>query len=111
MSKAFLASALVLALVSSPAAAEVLAKVGTQTIDRVALEKEVAAKLMEVERQRYEAMKEGLDGLVAESLMTQEAKARGVSLDDFVKTEIQDKVSQPTDAEIQAFYEQVKDQI
>jgi protein-disulfide isomerase len=48
---------------------------------------------------------------VAESLMTQEAKARGVSIEDFVKTEIQDKVSAPSDAEIQQFYDQVKDQI
>jgi protein-disulfide isomerase len=111
MSKQFLAGALVLALVSSPAAAEVLAKVGAQTIDRAALEKEVAGKLMEVERQRYEALKEGLDGLVAESLMTQEAKARGVSLEQFVKTEIEDKASKPTDEEVQQFYEQVKDQI
>jgi protein-disulfide isomerase len=111
MTKVFLAGAMTLALVASPAAAEVMAKVGTQTIDRAQLDKEVAPKLMEIERQRYEALREGLDGLVAESLMTQEAKARGVSLEDFVKTELEDKVTAPSDQDIQTLYDSVKEQL
>ena len=59
MSKAFLAGALALALVSSPAAAEVLATVGKKTIDRAQVEKAVASQLVEVERQRYEALRKG----------------------------------------------------
>jgi protein-disulfide isomerase len=96
---------------ASPAAAETVATVGGRTISRAELEKHVAAKLVEVERSRYEVLREGLDELVAQNLLAEEAKARGVSSEDLVKKEITDKTSEPTDAEVTAMYEAVKDQL
>jgi protein-disulfide isomerase len=106
-----LAVAFALALLPSAATAETVAKVGSKTIDRAELEKSVAAKLVEVERQRYDALREGLDGLVADALLTLEAKARGVSVEALVKQEIEDKVTKPTDEEIQKLYDSAKEQL
>jgi protein-disulfide isomerase len=64
-----------------------------------------------VETERYEAIKSGLDQLIAESLFAQEAAARGVTVEQLQQTEIIAKVKQPTDAEIQKVYDDNKEQL
>src|SRR6476661_11017870 len=59
-----------------------VATVGQRTITRAELEEHVRPKLIEIESEKYEALREGLDELVAEELEKQEAKARGVTVDD-----------------------------
>src|SRR5512134_2299042 len=102
---------LALGLLPSLAAAEPLATVGKKTIDRAEVEKAVRPQLVEVENQRYEIIKGGLDEMVAQALFEQEATARGVTVEQFQQTEIVDKVQQPTDAEIQKVFEDNKDQL
>ena len=102
---------MVLGCVPGWATAEPLATVGKQTIDRAQVEQAVKAQLVAVETERYEAMKTGLDQLIAESLFAQEAAARGVTLDQFQQTEIIEKVKQPTDAEIKKVYDDNKEQL
>src|SRR5262247_2761742 len=60
---------------------DAIATVGGVTIKRGALEQHVKAKLIEVENSRYEALKEGLDELVADELVKQEAAARSITPD------------------------------
>ncbi|HYD47372.1 MAG TPA: thioredoxin domain-containing protein [Terriglobales bacterium] len=101
-----------LALLAGPvAAADSVATVGNRTISRAELEKRIRPKLVEIESQRFEALSEGLDAMVEEELLAQEAKARGVSVDELQKTEIEAKVKAPTDAEARALYEEHKDEI
>jgi protein-disulfide isomerase len=50
---------------------------------------------------------DGLDELIAERLVEMEAKSRGMSKDDLIKQEITAKAPEPTDAQIQEFYEKV----
>jgi protein-disulfide isomerase len=50
---------------------------------------------------------DGLDELIAEKLVDMEAKARGVSKEDLIKQEITQKAPEPTDAQVQEFYEKV----
>jgi protein-disulfide isomerase len=50
---------------------------------------------------------DGLDELIAEKLVEQEAKATGSTKDDLLKREIKDKTPPPTDEEMRAFYERV----
>jgi len=101
---------------AAPAAAKggeggTVATVGGRTITRSELESRVRAKLIEIDNERYEALREGLDDMVAEELMTQEAKARGVTPDALVQTEITAKVEEPSDAEVQKVYDDNKQQL
>jgi protein-disulfide isomerase len=101
-----------LALVAVASAAEPpVATVGTHPITRAELETHVRPKLAQLERQRYDMLREGLDELIAEELMKQEAKARNITPDALEKQEITDKVPEPTDAEIQEVYDDNKDDL
>jgi protein-disulfide isomerase len=93
------------------AAADAVATVGGRTITKAELEEHVRPKLIEVDNQRYEALREGLDELVAEELFKQEAKARGVTVEVLEQTEITAKVAAPTDAAIQKVYDDNKAQL
>lgn len=99
------------AFAASESAAETVATVGKTTITRAQLDAHLKAQLAELENQRYTALREGLDQLVGEELLTQEAKARGVSVEDLVKTEILDKAATPSDADVQKIYDENKDKL
>jgi protein-disulfide isomerase len=92
-------------------AEDIVATVGSTQITRAALEKNVKAKLVEIDNERYEALKEGLDEMVADELFAQEAKAKGVSVEQLEKQEVEGKVADPTDAEVQQVYDANKAQL
>jgi protein-disulfide isomerase len=99
-------------LASLAIAADVpVATVGGRTIKRAELEEHVRPKLVEVEQERYDVLREGLDELIAEELMKQEAKARSTTPEALEKEEITGKVPAPTDAEIQKLYDDNKEEI
>jgi protein-disulfide isomerase len=105
------AVALTAAIGAHAADSDTVATIGTTKITRGQLEKHVAPQLVEVENQRYEALKNGLDELVANELVNLEAKARNTTPEALVKAEVTDKATPPTDAEVQAVYDQAKDQL
>jgi protein-disulfide isomerase len=108
--RAFILTTLLLASAPGiPAADAPVATVGTTSISHADLEKHVKAKLIEIDNERFEAMKEGLDDLVAEELFKQEAKARNVTPDALIKTEITDKIPAPSDADVQKLYDENKE--
>src|SRR5207247_2144939 len=88
-----------------------VATVGEHAITRAQLEEHVRAKLIELENQRYEMLREGLDELIAEELVKQEASARKTTLADLEKQEVAAKVAEPTDEEIQKVYDANKAQL
>lgn len=96
-------------LLATAAVAEPLATVGDQKIERAEVEKAVAGQLVAIENNRYKALREGLDAMVAETLMELEAKARGVTVQELANAEIMAKAGEPTDDEVKALYEQHKD--
>ena len=71
------------------------------------LEKELA----ELDAQKRRARRQGLDALVFERLVESEAKRRGETPDALVKAEVLDKVPAPPEAEVQAFFEGVKERL
>ena len=87
---------------------DTLATVGTRTIKRSEVEEHIRAKLIEIENERYEALKEGLDEMVSEELMAQEAKARGITPEKLEEAEVTSKIAAPTDAEVQKVYDENK---
>lgn len=93
------------------AAEQPVATVGKHAITRAELEKHVKSKLISIDNQRYQALKQGLDEMIAESLIDQEAKAEGISPQALQKKEITDKITEPTDAEVKKVYDQHKEQL
>jgi protein-disulfide isomerase len=101
----------VVCLLAVPARAETVATVGDTAITREALENHVKPKLIEVENQRYEVLSDGLEELISEQLFEKEAKARNVTTEQLVATEVTAKSAAPTDAEIQKVYDDNKAQL
>lgn len=103
---------MVLAVPGTLAGAEsAMATVESRTITAKEVEKHVRGRLVQLENERYQALKAGLDELVAEELLAQEAKARGVLVEELVRQEVDSKVSDPTDAEVQKFATENKDRL
>jgi len=71
----------------------------------------VRPKLIELENQRYETLREGLDELIAEELVKQEASARKTTPAELEKQEVAAKVAEPSDEEIQKVYDANKAQL
>jgi len=93
------------------AADQPVATVGNHAISQAELEKHVKSELMEIDMQRYEALREGLDELISEELIKQEAAARGVTPDALTKQEIVDKAGKPTDQQAQQLFDANKDKL
>ena len=97
---------------TTPPGSDVAARVG----DRVITVKEVDEawrRADPVEHTRatqmlYEGRKDTLDRMIADMLIEQAAKAKGVPADQLVKNETARRITPVTDAEIDAFYEQNK---
>jgi len=100
-----------LLLTSSLVWAESVAKVGDTEISREELEKSVRPKLIELENQRYETLRQGLEELVGERLFELEAKERGKTAEELRDEEIFSKVAEPGEDEIQRVYDENKAQI
>jgi protein-disulfide isomerase len=77
----------------------------------------------ELEAATFEQRKQALEQMIVKKLVEQKAKVEGISAEALMKREVADKVKQPTEAEMKAFYdeqskkqpippfEQIKDQI
>ena len=130
--KTFLVAPLLLgAAAASQAAAEkegstsagVAAQIGDRKITFEEVDKKVQATDPKAFQALYDARKTALDAIISDALLDNEAKARGVTRDKLVETEITQKVKPVGDAEVQAFFnerqaqmggqtlEQVKDKI
>lgn len=84
--------------------AEPLAEVAGKVITRAEVEALIAPQLAQIDRQRKALVEQALDRVVEDRILEAEAAARGVALDAFLKTELDDKAGEVTDAQIDAFY-------
>ncbi len=89
-------------------AGDVVAYLGDEPITKQELDKQAAGALMKIRQDEYNVRRNALDQLVLQKLQEREAKARGVSLADLLKVEIDDKAGKPSDAEVSDFYEKNK---
>src|SRR3989441_107155 len=90
------------------APATAVAVIGDKTITLVDLDAQAAGALVRVRQEEYEARKQALDGMINDEIMAKEASAKGKSKDDLIKAEVTDKVTDPAQTEVDAFYEQDK---
>jgi protein-disulfide isomerase len=83
----------------------VAAKVGDKNITLAELDSKAAANLMKVRQQEFDVRAQALDQMIQDELFEREAKAKGVTKDKLIETEIAAKAPAPTQAEVDAYYE------
>jgi protein-disulfide isomerase len=81
----------------------VAARIDDQEITIQELEKALAPQLARLQEQKHQLMESKLEELIAERLLTREAKRRGVTVEDLLKAEVGSKVPEVTDAEVTSF--------
>src|ERR1051325_3403096 len=90
---------------------EILGVVNGVKITRQDLSPETRTRVEELQRQVIEARQRELDLQIDSILLENEAKKRGVTPSQVIKDEVIAKVTSPTEAEAQAFYERNKAKI
>ena len=112
---ALLPCALLLMPFGAPALAadlpEVVATVHDQPISAQELSASMRGQLLQMDMERYEAMKAQLDTLVAERLIALEAAARGVSVAELERVEIFAKMEPVTPEQVRSFYDGNKERL
>lgn len=61
------------------------------------------------EKQKYDLMRQSVEQMVVEDILEKEAKAKGQTTQEYLKSQV--KLTPPTDAEVQDFYEKNKDRM
>jgi protein-disulfide isomerase len=80
-------------------------------ITRSELEKRAAARLLPLQQEQYDVLRESLDQLLGEHLLKREAEARRVGVDALLKSEVDAKVPEADPAEVARLYEENKAQL
>ena len=82
------------------------ATVGDEIISFEELERAVRPQLAKIEEQRYTVLDDKLDQLIGERLLAQEAKKRGISVEQLQREEVYTKAPEVADAEVTSFITQ-----
>ncbi len=88
---------------------EVVGYVAGAAITKAELEDLIRPQLAALQQQEYELRRSALEQLMIRKLAENEAAKRGITLDQLGKVEIQDKVTEPTDDQIAAYFQANKD--
>jgi protein-disulfide isomerase len=89
----------------------VVATYGNQKVTMGDLNERLKEPLANLDKQKYQLRKQGLEGLVVEKLVQDEAKKKGQTEEQFLKAEIDDKVPQPSDEKVKEVFEGAKDRL
>jgi protein-disulfide isomerase len=89
---------------------EVLATVDGIDITAKEVNDAVAGQMGKLEAQIFQIRKGGLDRLVQDKIIETAAKKKKQKVAEFLKTEVDDKVAQPSEDEVKSFYEARKEQ-
>ena len=90
---------------------DVLARVGDQEITKAQVLEAAASQLAELRQKEYDVLKSALDQVIDEMLLGKAATEKGQTLDEYIQAEIENKAPQPTDEEIQDFYNKYKSRL
>lgn len=110
-------AAIIMTMASLPSVAQsedlpaTLAVVNGVTISARDIEKTTGEQVRDLQKQVTEARKRELDLLINSRLLTLEAKRRGITTTKLIEQEVVAKVTAPTQAEVQTFYDQNKARI
>jgi protein-disulfide isomerase len=96
---------------SEPAADTVVATYGSgQKVTWGELNEKIKDQLSELDQQKYQLRKQTLDGVINEKLVEAEATKRGVTAQELLKKEVEDKVTAPSEEEMRKLYDQAQAQ-
>ncbi len=97
---------------AEPSADTVVATFGDgQKITFGDLNERLKDQLANLDKQKHQLRKQGIDGLVVERLVQAEAKKRNMTEEQLVKAEVDDKVPQPPEAELRKLYDEAKERL
>lgn len=88
-----------------------IATVDGQAITEDDLAPFVQGQLRPLRDQEYQIKKKALENLISQKVLDAEAKKRGLTADKLLEQEVDSKMPEPTDAEINAVYAVQKDQL
>jgi len=88
----------------SPKPKQAVATVGDQTIYDTDLAASVEGQLQSLRSQEYDIKRKALDSLIEQKMLEAAAKAKGVTTEQLLHQEVDAKVKDPNDDEIQGFY-------
>lgn len=83
----------------------ILATVNGRAITTQDLEQKEVNHLLQAQYQYYQAERKALDDLIVQRLLEQEAQSQGLSVDDLLKREVDSKVKDPSEDQLQVYYE------
>jgi protein-disulfide isomerase len=86
--------------------ADVLAKVGGETISTEHLGVAVASRVLELEKEIYRAKREQIDQMVAERIFRKEADQQGISLEEYVNKKLAEIPVEVGEQEIDTYYQE-----
>lgn len=93
-------------MATKPGAPEgTVAMVGNEPISQVELDLMAKGQLRRLDMQAYQIKKEVLARLIQQRLIEQAAKAQGMTPEDYLKKNVDDKIAPPSEKEIRAVYE------
>ncbi len=75
------------------------------------LDAKMGDQLQELEKQKFQMRKQALDQMVVQDLVKTEATKKGVTEEQWIKTEVDEKIAPPSDAEIAAMYQTNADKL
>ena len=84
----------------------VVATIGSEKITVAQLDEQIKGQLQAIEKQKFQTRKQGLEKMVMDKLLKAEATKKGMTEEQYVKAEIEDKVPPPTDQQVQDFFNQ-----
>ncbi len=103
---------------AAPAAsptADAVATIDGTPITAKELDEHIGPQMIQLERrqagEKFELRQRALDNLVMKKLIEAEAARRGVSVDQLIKTEVEDKTPPPSFDELRAFYAQNQEKL
>src|SRR5260370_14174496 len=88
-----------------------VAVVGGQTISDDDLLPYVQAQIYQLHMKEYEIKRKALDDMINQKLLEAEAKKKDIPSEKILQEEVDNKVAEPSEAELQAVYLVQKDQI
>src|ERR1700730_8164099 len=101
----FLAVGLSLQAQETPDRDQVIAEVGGQKLTVADLQQQQGGKLLQARYQYYMNQRRALDQLIDDKLLEIEAAKRHISLDDLLATQVYKNVKDPTEDQLQVYYE------
>jgi len=89
---------------SAPQTRTPVATVSGETIYDDQLAASVQSQILPLRKQEFDIKKRALDGLIDQKLVEADARKKGLTIEKLLETEVDSKVPEPNDAELQGYY-------